>query len=331
MAPYFSVILPTYNRARMARTALKTVLSQDFADWECLVVDDGSTDDTAAVLNEFASDPRVVVIRSPRNQGMNASRNLALARASGRFATFLDSDDLWLPSRLSAFRARAERSPDAGFIFSNAYVHRYDRLIGLLFDPRRSIPEGRVPGYYAVGDRELPYVTTNVALSRDAFTRLGLFKIEMKTLDTELFARFLASGLPVAVIMEPLSVRRIHGAQLTDRYTENYRESLIALDSSGAEPATKGRLRREFALEVALYLVKAARPDEARAFLDAELGDAARGERVDVLARLPAALLSAAEAARRLWLTVRHHPAFASAEEREVYRLIDPLLAEETR
>ncbi len=331
MAPYFSVILPTYNRARMARTALRTVLYQDFQDWECLVVDDGSTDDTFEVLEEFASDPRVVVIREPANRGMNASRNAALSRASGRFATFLDSDDLWLPERLSAFRARAERSPEAGFLFSNALVWRYGRLIGPLFDPARGIPEGRVPGWYAVGDRRLPYVTTNVAIARDAFARHGLFKTEMKTLDTELFARFLAAGVPVAAIKQTLSVRRIHGAQLTDRYAENFRESLLALDSSGAGAEVKARMRREFALEVALYLVKAARPAEARAFLDDELGSSARTERVYSLARLPAGALRAAELARRAWLTASRARLFSSAEEREVYRLIDPLLADEAR
>jgi hypothetical protein len=331
MAPFFSVILPTYNRARMARTALKTVLFQDCADWECLVVDDGSTDGTAAVLKESAADPRVAVIESPRNQGMNASRNLAISRARGRFVTFLDSDDLWLPSRLSAFRARAERSPEAGFLFSNAYVWRYGRIIGLLFDPRRDIPEGPVPGYFAVGDSPLPYVTTNVAIARDAFTRLGLFKTEMKTLDTELFARFLAAGLPVAAIKEPLSVRRLHGAQLTDRYAENFQEALLALDSSGAGPAVKERMRRELAAEVALYLVKAARPRDARAFLERELGDAARRETVYALARLPVPLLRAGETARRWWLTLSRHPALASADERAVYRLVVPLLEDEAR
>ncbi|MCX5789595.1 MAG: glycosyltransferase, partial [Elusimicrobia bacterium] len=64
--PAFSVILPTYNRARMAQTALKTVLGQTFRDWECLVVDDGSTDDTAAALAAF-QDPRVRVLTNEKN------------------------------------------------------------------------------------------------------------------------------------------------------------------------------------------------------------------------------------------------------------------------
>ena len=331
MAPLFSVVLPTYNRARMLRTALKTVLWQDERDWECLVVDDGSTDDTARALAEFASDPRVIALKSPRNQGMNASRNMAIERARGRFVTFLDSDDLWLPGRLAAFRARAERSPDAAFLFSNAWVWRFGVVIGPLFDPARAIPEGPVPGHYGVGDFALPYVTTNVAIAREAFGRFGLFKTEMKTLDTELFTRFLAGGLSVAAIREPLSVRRIHGEQLTDRYVENFRESLLALESSGAPAEVRERMRRELCREVAVYLVKAGRPAEARAFLESELGPEAKTGRAYALARLPASALRAAAAARRLWLKASRHPALAGAEIREVYRLIEPLLAAEAR
>lgn len=332
MTPEFSVILPTYNRARMLRSALKSVLWQDDPGWECLVVDDGSTDATPAVLEEFAADPRVVVLRSSRNQGMNASRNMAVERARGRFVTFLDSDDLWLPRRLSAFGARAAKSPDAGFLFSNAYLWRFGRIIGTLFDPAHAIPEGAVPGHYAVGERYLPYVTTNVAIERGAFRRFGPFKTEMKTLDTELFARFLAGGLRVAVLPEPLSVRRIHGEQLTDRYVENFRESLLALESSGASAEIRDRLKRELCREVALYLVKAARPAEARAFLKNELGADAAADGTYLLTRLPPAALRSAAAARRLWLTLRHRRPFASAGTRAVYRLIDPLLkAEEAR
>ncbi len=155
---------------------------------------------------------------------MNASRNLAIQRATGRFVTFLDSDDLWLPGRLTAFRARADRSPDAAGRFSNAWGWRFGVIIGPLFDPARAIPEGTVPGHYGVGDFALPYVTTNVAIAREAFGRFGLFKTEMKTLDTELFTRFLSADFPSRP-SAPLSVRRIHGEQLTDRYVENFRES----------------------------------------------------------------------------------------------------------
>src|SRR5687767_1557581 len=102
--PLFSVVIPTYNRARMAAAAVLSVLAQTDPDFECLVVDDGSTDDTPRVLDALPKDPRLSVLRQPRNSGQHACRNLAIRRAKGRFVTFLDSDDLYLPGRLAAFR-----------------------------------------------------------------------------------------------------------------------------------------------------------------------------------------------------------------------------------
>jgi len=327
--PFFSIILPTYNRARMARTALKTVQWQTCPDWECWVVDDGSTDDTQRMLAEFSSDKRIRVVTSAGNRGMNASRNDAISRAGGRFITFLDSDDLWLPQRLEAFRERAVLDPAAGFLFSNAYVWRFDRMQGLLFDPARPIPEGVVPGYYGVGDKQLPYLTTNLALRRDAFERYGLFRTEMKTLDTELFTRFLAQGLPVAVLREPLSVRRIHGAQLTDRAVENFEETIEALGSSGASPQICLEVRKRMARDTAMYLIKAGLPCEARGLLEREFGGAARTTALYGLTFVPAPALHAGRRLRQAWLILRHHPAWASKSLREIYLLIEPLLREE--
>ncbi|MBI3549008.1 MAG: glycosyltransferase family 2 protein [Elusimicrobia bacterium] len=290
----------------MLRSALATVQNQSFRDFECFVVDDGSTDGTDAVLGEFGGDPRLIPLRPGRNQGMNASRNLALAKATGRFVTFLDSDDLWLPERLQAFHERIGRSPDAGFVFSNAYVLRWGRIIGTLFSPGRDIPEGKVPGYYAIGDRYLPYVTTNVAIRKDAFDTHGVFKTEMRTLDTELFARFLAAGLAVAAIKRPLSIRRLHEDQLTGRYRENFEESMIALASSGATPEEAADVRGSVAADVALYLVKAGRKTEAREFLEETLSGAGRSTAAWRLSLLPDWTLSVLRAVRTAAMSLRY-------------------------
>ena len=329
-APLFSIILPTFNRARMARTAIETVLYQTCGDWECFVIDDGSTDGTQDMLRAYAGDPRIRIVTAPVNQGMNASRNRAIGEVSGRYITFLDSDDLWLPERLSSFQQLLERRPEAEFLFSNARVLRDGRLMGTLFDPARTIPEGVVPGHYALGDQHLPYVTTNVVISAAAFRRWGLFRTETKTLDTELFTRFLGRGLPVAVLREPLSVRRLHGEQLTDRYRENFTEAMEALDSSGASASERRRIRVQAAEDVALYLVKACRPAEARAFLREALGASrARTAAAWAFSFLPVPLLRLLRRGRRIWLRLRHHPALATMEERAVYELITPLLLAE--
>ena len=101
-----SVIVPTYNRKETILAAIASVQRQTFTDWELIVVDDGSTDDTADLIE--GSDPRLVLIRQ-KNQGVNAARNAAMLCARGQYIAFLDSDDEWLPHHLelnvSFFRA----------------------------------------------------------------------------------------------------------------------------------------------------------------------------------------------------------------------------------
>jgi hypothetical protein len=98
--PFFSVIIPTYNRADLLREALDSLFAQTFTDYEVIVVDDGSTDDTANFLSTLGD--RVRVFRQ-KNQGPGAARNLGIANARGEFVAFLDSDDLWCPWALEVY------------------------------------------------------------------------------------------------------------------------------------------------------------------------------------------------------------------------------------
>ncbi|MBO6805981.1 glycosyltransferase family 2 protein [Thalassospira sp.] len=100
--PEVTVIIPAYNRESLLPRTVNSVLSQDFSDFELLIVDDGSEDLTADVAEQFASiDPRVRVIRHCRNRGEAAARNTGLENSRGRFIAFLDSDDCWLPGKLT--------------------------------------------------------------------------------------------------------------------------------------------------------------------------------------------------------------------------------------
>lgn len=332
MTPFFSVVIPTYNRARLAAAAVLSLLGQTERDWEAFVVDDGSTDGTPAALARLPQDPRVHILAQKENRGQHHCRNLAISKAKGRFVTFLDSDDMYLPERLAEFKKAAEARPSVGFWFSNAYVWRLDRVVGTLFDPARDIPQGRVPGHYAVGDAWLPYVTTNVAVSREAFARFGSFRTDLRILeDTELYARMLDGGLEVGAIAAPLSVRTLHEGQITREHGRDYRESLEALKNSGAAPELVEERRRALAEEVGGYMLKSLKPAEARAFLEAELGPAAKETAVWRWAGLPVPVLSAARAARAAWLKARFSPALAPADYAAAAAAVQPYLDEATK
>lgn len=101
MTPLISVVIPTYNRARDLKRALDSVRAQSFADWEAVVVDNNSTDDTDAVVSGLG-DPRIALLKIHNDGIIAASRNLGIQRARGEYVAFLDSDDWWAPRKLEA-------------------------------------------------------------------------------------------------------------------------------------------------------------------------------------------------------------------------------------
>lgn len=111
-----SVIIPTYNRSNLVRECIDSVLKQSFADFELLVIDDGSTDDTASVIQKI-SDTRLEYVYK-ENAGPSSARNLALVRAQGQYIAFLDSDDLWPENFLEVMVSNLENNPDYGAAYS---------------------------------------------------------------------------------------------------------------------------------------------------------------------------------------------------------------------
>lgn len=96
-----SVITPSYNSGKYIAKTIQSVQNQTYLDWEMIIVDDGSTDATCAIVEEIiCKDPRVKLIRQEKNSGAGAARTRAMQNASGRFIAYLDSDDIWLPEKL---------------------------------------------------------------------------------------------------------------------------------------------------------------------------------------------------------------------------------------
>lgn len=111
-----SIITPSYNTAKYIGDTIKSVLAQTYENWEMLIVDDCSTDDTDEVVKPYLSDRRIKYFKNEKNSGAAVSRNKALREANGRWIAFLDSDDLWLPEKL-------ERQID--FMEKNNYAFTY--------------------------------------------------------------------------------------------------------------------------------------------------------------------------------------------------------------
>lgn len=120
MRPYFTIIIPTYNRAGLIKETLQTVKNQVFNDFEVILIDNGSTDDTKGVVMPFLQDARFTYIRSDVNRERAWARNTGLEKASGKFVTFLDSDDFMYPFCLEDAYIFSEKNPSVKF-FHNLY------------------------------------------------------------------------------------------------------------------------------------------------------------------------------------------------------------------
>jgi glycosyltransferase involved in cell wall biosynthesis len=126
--PTVSVIIIVFNGRAFLREAIDSVLAQTFDDYELLIVDDGSTDDTLAIAEEAARErpERIAVLRHPGgvNRGMSATRNLGVSHAKGEFVAFLDADDVWLPHKLAEQVDLMRHNPSAGLVYGRALIWR---------------------------------------------------------------------------------------------------------------------------------------------------------------------------------------------------------------
>ena len=163
--PFISVIIPTYNRARQVQTALKSVLAQTYPEFEAIVVDDGSTDGTGEVLQQFISQQdgsgKPIRYFFQPNQGQSTARNKGLAEAHGEWVAFLDSDDLWLPEKLEwQMRALQQFNGKCGVCVTDARLvdnlgmdttafretgKRYEETLGIAPEAVASLVKSREP------------------------------------------------------------------------------------------------------------------------------------------------------------------------------------------
>ncbi|HEY9827653.1 MAG TPA: glycosyltransferase family 2 protein, partial [Stenomitos sp.] len=121
--PTVSVVIPAYNAEQYILETIRSVQNQTFSAFEILVVDDGSTDQTLALL-ETLNEPRLRVITG-QHKGVSAARNCGIAAAQGEFIAFLDADDLWTPDKLQDQVEALQRSPAAGLAYSWTYYWMY--------------------------------------------------------------------------------------------------------------------------------------------------------------------------------------------------------------
>jgi glycosyltransferase involved in cell wall biosynthesis len=206
--PAISVVIPTYNRAELLRRAIDSALAQTYQDLELIVVDDGSTDSTAATVRSVA-DSRIRYIRLPKNRGVPFARNTGIASARGEWVAFLDCDDEWKPDKLERQLASIEAAPEAAASYTRCEVQPSNGRRRR----RREIAQGDVTD--AVLRMEIPLVPSVYMVKRRALMDVGGFDETMEAAeDADLWLRLAQAGVRFAGVTEPLAIKH-HDHDLT--------------------------------------------------------------------------------------------------------------------
>jgi len=227
--PRVSIVLPTYNRVMYIGEAIDSVLKQTYANWELLVVDDGSTDNTVELVSQIEDD-RIRLLQTPKRLWATGTRNFGLNDASGELIAFIDSDDLWAPSKLQKQVNALQQYADAGFCVTGGYNFREPGQPAEYFYKKR---EGM-----RYDDLFLPFFKGDVSATTPSFMfrkqlldAVGLFNDKKSFADVDFFIR-IANATKGIILYEPLFYRRLHDSNISNRNWEKGFEEGIEIINS---------------------------------------------------------------------------------------------------
>ena len=193
--PFFSVIIPVYNKEKFIENTIKSVLQQSFSDFELILVDDGSTDNSIIKIQQF-SDSRITYY-TKENGGASSARNFGLEKAKAKFITFLDADDYWYPDFLQEMASSIEEFPNHK-IFSAAIEVESDKVV---FPSQYSIKkssEREIVDYFVASMKTTIICTSCAVFEKSVFEKVGHFDTEIKSgQDTDMWIRM---GLEFPVV-----------------------------------------------------------------------------------------------------------------------------------
>lgn len=231
--PFFSVIIPTYNRAAMAKEAVDSVLSQTCDDYEIIVVDDGSSDETTEVMAQYDD---CITYRRQQNSGVAAARNVGISISRGNYICYLDSDDLWPQSKLALYKDIITSLDHPPFVFSDFHKHNilnaeaYEASNSGVFRYIYELAERINETTYVVKNERLlqllfrgyPFYPSTFAVRRDVHDHYRWDPGVLKSEDFNLILK-ISSRYPFTYIDKSLCSVRIHDSNKSaDFVTKNH-------------------------------------------------------------------------------------------------------------
>ena len=241
--PCFSVIIPAYNRARFLPECLESVLAQTFTDWECIIVDDGSTDGTRELVAEYVRRDSRFRYHWQENAGASAARNAGIERARGEWIAFLDSDDWYYPDALAHFHAAASRFAEVQIVCGYLDCH-----IAARDEPAISVADAfHAMTYFRVGMP--PLFMSCAAVTPRVIAEAGGFSSAYGTAeDTEFWIRATARFEVATVHTVVAHYRRGHGDSKHERFVASGKKIEVLrriLRDVVDHPVVRARLRED--------------------------------------------------------------------------------------
>lgn len=238
MTPRVSVIVSSYNYGRFIGEALTSVCRQTFADFECIVLDDGSTDDSVAVIQRFLNDDRFQLVQQ-KHGGQTRAKNRGIALARGDFLAFLDADDVWEPTKLQRQLELFQARPDLGVAFT------LRRLIDADGRPQPGgsapPPEPTVEAMY----RQNFICFSSAMLRAGVPEHVGRFDERIGlAIDYDFWLR-VARFYPMACVDEPLVRYRVGHVNLSRRQLERLHVALLIMERFRRQFDAPARLSRD--------------------------------------------------------------------------------------
>jgi glycosyltransferase involved in cell wall biosynthesis len=254
--PRVSVIIPSYNCDRYLKRAIDSASAQTYKDYEILVVDDGSTDDTKDVAMQYG---RKVTYLYQQNRGVSAARNHAISKASGELLAYLDADDMWYPEKLERQVAFLDAHQECGMVHSEmSVINEQDEVLHVRFyeETKRSVPQG-----YCVQQllMRCHIQTLTVVERRSSFDRVGGFDDRLPIVQDYLhWTMIAAEGQAVGYLAEPLGKYRWRTGSLIGNYPRLLEDYVRIYDILLHEKPIASRHGDECAdiLRARLYLVQ---------------------------------------------------------------------------
>lgn len=214
--PFISIVIPAYNRAHLIGETLDSIVSQSYTNWECIIVDDGSTDETENVVNGYVSnDSRIKFFKRERlPKGANSCRNIGFDRSTGEFIQFFDSDDIMDIKLLQTKVEVITSCPEVDLIICKHEIFPRDSLMS-------QIPVNIVSSDYLndfVAER-IKLNTQNTLIKRDVILKQGLFDESLaRAQEVEFFSRILCYPCKIKTIERSLVKIRFHSDSITGSF-----------------------------------------------------------------------------------------------------------------